>query len=256
MPSVEQNLQSWNKQYPWPQAGEEWSKVWGGSEAQWFFVIYPRIHRFLPAKTLLEIAPGYGRWTQYLLDYCERLVGVDLSSTCVDACRRRFAAVRTSAFHVNNGYSLEMVADGSIDFTFTFDSLVHAESDVVAAYLTELARKLKPTGVAFLHHSNLGAFRDPHTGELPPTLQNRHWRATSVSASWLARECTRVGLRCASQEIVNWGIEQLTDCFSVVMRAEGSVRGDHLVIENPNFMKEAHHVAKVSRLYQRGPGAQ
>ena len=139
MPTTEENLRSWSETYDWPEGGEEWSKVWGGSEAQWSFVIHPRIHLFLPTDTILEIAPGYGRWTQYLSPQCRRLVGVDLSATCVEACTRRFAQVPHASFQQNDGYSLAAIADHSIDFAFSFDSLVHAEQDVLAAYLREFA---------------------------------------------------------------------------------------------------------------------
>src|SRR5439155_24508233 len=43
-----------------------------------------------PAQ-ILEIAPGFGRWTHYLKDYCENLWIVDRSSECIEACRQRFA---------------------------------------------------------------------------------------------------------------------------------------------------------------------
>jgi hypothetical protein len=252
MNSVEQNLKFWGQTYSWHEEGEEWSRIWGGSEAQWFFVIYPRIHRFLPVGAILEIAPGYGRWTEYLMGNCQRLVGVDLSATCVEACQRRFAATPAASFHVNDGYSLDMVADASIDFAFSFDSLVHAERDVIAAYAAELAKKLTPTGVAFLHHSNLGAYCDPATGELPAAVANLHARSLSVSAKGVAEECGKVGLRCVSQELVNWGVDYLSDCFSVVIRSGPEGSPDQLVVENPDFMKEAIHVAKVSPPYVRG----
>ena len=32
-------------------------------DSQWFGLIFPRIHAFLPTGTILEIAPGFGRWT-------------------------------------------------------------------------------------------------------------------------------------------------------------------------------------------------
>ena len=60
MPTVEQNRQIWNQDHDWTQQGEEWSEVWGGSEAQWFGAILPRIHAFVPTGTILEIAPGFG----------------------------------------------------------------------------------------------------------------------------------------------------------------------------------------------------
>ena len=47
---------------------------------------------WLPASTILEIGPGYGRWTHYLKDYCDRLVIVDRAAECIEACQKRFAA--------------------------------------------------------------------------------------------------------------------------------------------------------------------
>jgi len=47
--------------YDWTHAGEEWSAPWGSSAAQWDGTIFPRIHDCLPSKTILEIAPGFGR---------------------------------------------------------------------------------------------------------------------------------------------------------------------------------------------------
>src|SRR4030095_8370524 len=45
--------------------GEEWSSAWGGSEAQWLGAIFLRIRAFIPTDTILEIAPGFGRWTNF-----------------------------------------------------------------------------------------------------------------------------------------------------------------------------------------------
>ena len=59
MPNTEWNLTTWGKTHDWSQLGEEWSKAWGGSEAQWFYVIYPRIHAFLPAASMLEVASRF-----------------------------------------------------------------------------------------------------------------------------------------------------------------------------------------------------
>jgi ubiquinone/menaquinone biosynthesis C-methylase UbiE len=146
--------QTWS----WSQEGDEWSAPWGGTAALWWGSLFPRVRPFLPTETILEIAPGHGRITQFLKDYCHRLVLVDLAEGCIEACRRRFSACSHIEYHVNDGYSLDAVADRSVDFVFSFDSLVHAEADVIRAYVLELARKLKPDSVGFLHHSNLGSY--------------------------------------------------------------------------------------------------
>jgi ubiquinone/menaquinone biosynthesis C-methylase UbiE len=265
MPDIDQNLSEWNEPARWEAGGDEWSATWGGVEAQWFGALYPRLHAYLPAATALEIAPGYGRWTQYLKDHCEKLVIVDLSATCIDQCRRRFATAANIEYHVNDGTSLPMIRDRSIDFAFSFDSLVHAELDVIAAYLRELARTLSPNGVAFIHHSNAGEYRRrltllkriPHRVRASLNLLNvDHWRAYSVTAAEVERLSRAAGLACISQELVNWGgrfpvTRFLIDCFSMVTAVHSARSRPNRVLRNHEFMKEAQLIAGVARLYTR-----
>lgn len=253
MPSVADNVAMWDRWYDWPAGGEEWSAAWGGSEAQWRGTLLPRIAGLLPASAILEIAPGFGRWAHYLRGHCDRLVLVDLSARCIDACRDRFAGDDRIAYHVNDGRSLTAVADGSIDFAFSYDSLVHAESDVLASYARELARVLAPTGAAFVHHSNAGEYRRTYEAvrrgprSLRAALVERGWldrlhrRALSVSAESFRASCEAAGLRCVTQELVNWGGRRLIDCFSTVVPA-AAARRPTTVVRNPRFMDEAASV--------------
>jgi ubiquinone/menaquinone biosynthesis C-methylase UbiE len=71
--------------YDWKDAGEEWS-------APWEHAILPRIRSHLPTETILEIAPGFGRWTHYLKDCCRELWIVDRIGKRIEACRQRFAS--------------------------------------------------------------------------------------------------------------------------------------------------------------------
>ena len=248
MPTIDENRERWDN-YDWDRRGEEWSRLWGSSEQLWAGVLLPRIGGFLPATTVLEIAPGQGRITRFLADHCRRLIGVDLAETCVEGCRRRFAGQPHLSFEVNDGRSLAMVADESIDLAFSFDSLVHVEWDCLSSYLDQLAAKLVPDGVAFLHHSDLADQMDPESG-LP--FANFHWRSTSVSATRVAEHCRQVSLSCTAQERVNWGGPWLTDCFSLVTRA-GSRHDRPLVVrENPYFMAEAYALGAVAKLFRAG----
>ena len=158
MGDVADNLILWGSK-DWPDAGEEWSEWWGDTGAFWYGGILPRVHAFVPTGTILEIAPGYGRWTHYLRRLCDQLVVVDLAERCIDHCRQRFAEDHHIDYFVNDGRSLEMIEDNSIDFVFSFDSLVHVEADVLESYLRQLSSKLKPNGVGFIHHSNIGRYR-------------------------------------------------------------------------------------------------
>jgi SAM-dependent methyltransferase len=255
MPSLTENVETWNGYYEWPEGGDEWSQEWGGASSQWFGTILPRLKSFVPVRTILEIAPGFGRWTQFLAPLGAELILVDVSAKCIDACRRRFAGHPHVTGHVNDGRSLDMVEDSAIDLAFSFDSLVHVEVDVLAAYLEQLSRKLTPDGVAFIHHSNLGEYVDPATGQLPSGVENRHWRALSVSATAVAEACQRAGLRCLSQELINWGGTDLNDAITVAARPNSRWGELNIVTRNPEFMREAAYVARLAQSYDWGRSA-
>ena len=263
MPGLDWNRVTWNRDSSWSGEGEEWSGMWGGSEPQWWGTLLPRLHAFLPARTGLEIGPGHGRWTQYLKDICDELILVDLSENCIEACRSRFASTENISFHVNDGRSLAMVEDGSIDLAFSFDSLVHAEADVLEAYAKELRRVLSADGVAFIHHSNMGEYERQAAlaRRVPDRLRRRltvlgllvnlyAWRASTPTAARFAAQCERAGLACIGQEKIAWEYgKQLTDAISVLTPAGSRWERPRRVIENPNFMDEARGLARASQLY-------
>ena len=246
MPTVEENLRHWSG-YDWSKGGDEWSETWGSSARLWWGTLYSRLMDLLPASSVLEIAPGFGRITQYLQQYAGRLTLVDLTRECIEACQKRFGEFDHIEYHVNDGRSLDMIPDRSIDLAFSFDSLVHVESESVLGYVRQLAKKLTDEGVIFFHHSNLGAFVDEQTGEL--TIENRHWRAPSVSAALVSECCDKEGLVCIRQELINWGGDQLHDCFSIICRKGSARERVPVIVENPHFMGEAVALGKIYRHY-------
>ena len=248
MPDVRENERWWNEA-PWRAHGDGWSRRWGGPDYHWWGMLYPRVREFVPAGTILEIAPGHGRWTRYLVHLCDRLIGVDLTARCVEACRERFADEPHASFHKNDGLSLDVVPDGEVDFAFSFDSLVHCESEVVESYVHQLARKLRPDGVAFLHHSNLGAYVDPETGKLP--FRNLGLRGESVSAESFERLCRETGLICIGQELLQWREEDswYMDCFSMLTRPDTRFARENRVLENPGYWAQAVAMARIADLY-------
>jgi SAM-dependent methyltransferase len=253
VPDINWNKTTWGSTYAWPGGGEEWSVAWGGSEAQWFGAIYPRLHRFLPAKRILEIAPGFGRWTNYLLPACDELVGVDLSAKCIDACRQRFAAAKHASFFNNDGYSLAAAPDRQFDLIFSFDSLVHADYDVLAAYIPEILRKLSAGGVAFIHHSNLLAY-----GAAINTVGEIHGRAVTVSADIVANLIDRAGGTILIQEVVNWGGEHLIDCLTLFGHRDSYPAAKAVHLKNPLFMGESTLIKNFQSPYSmlaRAPAA-
>jgi hypothetical protein len=274
VPSVDWNREEWDKRYTWDADGDEWSAPWGGAEAQWKTCLLPRVSRFLPARTVLEIAPGFGRWTQFLLGQCESYAGVDLAPKCVEACKQRYSEAKHAQFFVNDGLSLSMIADRSVDLAFSFDSLVHVEDDVIGSYLCELSAKLTEDGVAFIHHSNLGAYRaalarDPvfrplsavarHLSDLLPStkrfLESKNpnkWqenRAHSMTAERFVELSQVAGLKCVAQEVINWNGPRLIDCISLVTKSGSVWDRAPVFAQNVHFFDAARSSALVAQVW-------
>lgn len=230
MATVEENRDKWNT-YDWPQDGDEWSQAWGDSNQVWWAVLYPRIGRYLPTGTVLEIASGFGRWTGYLKQFCQQYVGIDVSETAISASRKKFPDL---TFHLTDGVSLPVIKERSISFCFSYDSLVHIDRDTIRAYILELDRILTNDGIAFIHHSNLGAYKDiverkRFWAKIVPSWRWRkylqlipetHWRDPEVTADFVRELCEAKGLDCR-QELISWldtdGL--LIDCFTLISRA-------------------------------------
>lgn len=234
--------------YDWRHSGELWASRWGGSDVQWYGTILPRIHVFLPATTILEVGAGHGRLAQFLEPYCERLIVVDMTEGCVDACRKRFAGNPKVECVLNDGTSLGLVEPGFIDFIFSFFSLVHADEATMRSYMFEMAKKLSPNGVAFIHHSNAAACRDV---EAVDAAVLHDYRDTSVSADVVARLAEDAGLTCCSQELFGWETDQmLTDCFSVLAKPSSRVgKPPNTVICNWDFAFEVYKLGQLSEIY-------
>jgi SAM-dependent methyltransferase len=263
VPDLTEIRATWNSPSGWIAAGDEWSGPWGGTEPLWWGTLMPRIHSFVPTGTILEIGPGHGRWSQFLKDHCDTLVLVDVAENCIEACRARFAEAANIRYHVGDGRSLGMLDDRSVDFAFSFDSLVHAEADALAAYARELARVLTPDGVAFLHHSNMGAYRRSARAarRLPDRIRRpltRHgllvnvyaWRAESTTADWFAAAAQSAGLACIGQEKLAWEYGRaLSDVISVVTPQGSRRERPNVVVENRRLMEEARAIARAARVY-------
>lgn len=271
--SVDFNYEQWQNRYNWEDRGDEWSVQWGGTDAEWSYGIFPRVAAFLPAASLLEIAPGFGRWSQYLLPRCTSYLGVDLAERCAVACQERFKGYEHARFAVNDGSSLPMVGDDSVDFVFSFDSLVHCEADVIGAYLKEIGRVLRADGVAFIHHSNAGVYRMrgvvrdclyriekavPRTGPvrnvllaLPVKAKTATlYRSHSMTAARFYELSCGAGLSCIGQEVINWTSPSLTDCISIVTRPGSKWDRPNVQVTNRHFQASASSAAAAAQIFR------
>jgi len=105
-----------------------------------------------PSDTALEIGPGGGRWTQYLLGF-QKLYVVDYYEQLLAELRKNFNKPNM-IFVKNNGDDFPGVPDKAIDYLFCFGTFVHLEVDLIDRYLANIRRVLKPGGSAVIQYSD------------------------------------------------------------------------------------------------------
>lgn len=259
MPSIEQNRERWRAGWQRREGGERWSRAWGGSAMHWHVGILPRLQGALPAGVIVEVGPGHGRWSRFLRPHCERLVLIDLDAGCIEACRARFRGDPGVDSRMGDGRGLQGVEDRSVDLVFSYDSLVHADTEAMQGYVQELARVLRPGGVGFLHHSNLASHRRYFArmkrlpGGLRRSLERLHladrdgWRAEDVDARWVRDAAAGAGLAVVSQELIPWRTRRPIDCLSILRNER--TRYPPRILTNRRFADEARIARRLATLY-------
>lgn len=141
----------WNDVDMWTNGGHEWSGPFGTTEKLWNEHLFETIKPFR-GKKILEIAPGFGRITQFLSILAGELVVVDLNANCIEATRSKLGN-HVSEYFVNDGKSLSDIKDNSQDLVFSYDSFVHMHANVIEEYIKESSRVLVSGGCGLIHHS-------------------------------------------------------------------------------------------------------
>jgi SAM-dependent methyltransferase len=135
--------------------GEIYGMHWGDPEAVQPLAFVKKTYMtpyIRPESTGLEIGPGGGRWTQYLTKM-KRLYVVDYHQVMLDEIKWLTGKPHITAIR-NNGNDFPGVPDKAIDFLMSFDVFVHLDHDIIAAYLANMRRILKPDAVVLLHYSD------------------------------------------------------------------------------------------------------
>ncbi len=102
------------------------------------------------SKTALEIGCGVGRMLRAAAQVYGRVIGVDVSPKAIDKARELIGLDSSIKLIANSGYDLAGLADHSVDFVWSYASLAHMPARVIASYLLEIKRVLRPTGCAKL----------------------------------------------------------------------------------------------------------
>jgi len=144
------------------EVGDDWKEgpyyeeAEAGMNADWTSVIWPLIED-CDFTCVVELAAGHGRNSEKLRHPAERLYLVDINQENIDFLQRRFAGTTNITYVQNDGISLEAIPDREATLVYTFDAMVHFDSDVVRVYLREFSRILRPGGHGFCHYSNYSA---------------------------------------------------------------------------------------------------
>ena len=164
MPSVGWNRVVWSLSENWSDRGDNWTfhaEACGQPYDRWKQSVVERLLR--PHLTrdvdVAEIGPGHGRWTEYILGEARTAALIDVSTSCIRACRERFGEREDVSYIVNDGRSLPL-DDHSIDLIWSFAGFVHIEPEDIEAYMAEFRRVLRPTGRFLIHHAGWWAAGD------------------------------------------------------------------------------------------------
>jgi SAM-dependent methyltransferase len=193
---------------PWNPRNEYFAHAENHMEWSWENRIWPMISQ-CDFTAVIDLGAGHGRNSVKLRTLSEEILVLDIQPGNVEVMRERFAGDPAFGFAVNNGYDLAPAADEHYTLVYTFDAMVHFHADVVASYLKDTFRVLKPGGHGFFHHSN-------HTG-------GPDWRTNTQARAWMNQEtfaghACDAGLEVVRQKVIDWGGDPELDCLTVVRK--------------------------------------
>lgn len=105
-----------------------------------------------PDKAAVEIGPGGGRWTRYLLGF-GTVYAIDYHQDLLEELGRSLRAPHLRRIR-NAGTDFPGVPDASVDFVFSFGVFVHLDPDIIEAYFRNMRHILKPEGCAVIHYAD------------------------------------------------------------------------------------------------------
>lgn len=205
--NIRKNLALWDRNYGWEADGDEWHHP--ADQAGVPYEIWKSAlvsHLITPYATkahVLEIAPGHGRWSAFIVEACLHVTLVDLGPRCLDFCRARFAEKTNVDYFLTTGTQLPKHTTGAIDLVFSYDSFVHMSPEVIQAYMGEIARVLRTGGSATIHHADVA---DPATHQ-----QSHVGQRSAVNRSMVRRFAEQSGLTVCRQ-FEYWDEERKLGC--------------------------------------------
>jgi SAM-dependent methyltransferase len=115
----------------------------------------------------LDIGCGVGRLTRVLARRAESVYALDVAPEMIERARSEHADLSNVRWIVGDGYSLEPLAEASVDACVSHVTFQHIPDPAITlAYVTEIGRVLKPGGWAAFQVSNDAAVHRPPRARL------------------------------------------------------------------------------------------
>lgn len=106
----------------------------------------------LPNTIAVEIGPGGGRWTRYMLN-AKHIYAVDYHQEILNELKSNLNAINIT-YIKNNGDDFPNIQDRSIDFLFSFGTFVHFDIDIIDRYLQNMKLVLKQDSNVVIQYSD------------------------------------------------------------------------------------------------------
>ena len=122
---------------------------------------------------VVEIGPGIGRWTNYILDTVGKIYLVDYSKMVCDYWAEKKNPKCIPVQSLNS--MIPEIPDASVDVYFSIEVFAHLDIELFYGYMKEAYRVLKPGGVAvidyltYMDQNALNWFKE----QVNPCFQNK-----------------------------------------------------------------------------------
>lgn len=200
---------------PWTPDNPYFDMAEASMDRLWNRLVWPFISE-CAFDRVVDLASGHGRNIRKLIDHASHIHAIDIQPGNVDRIAERYAGDARIEPMTGTGYDLHPLADASCTLIYCFDAMVHFNADVVASYLRDSMRVLRPGGHGFFHHSNYSGGMD--------------WRTNPGSRAFMTAGlfhelATKAGLRVVRQEVIDWGPRTELDALTLVERP-ASIKGE------------------------------
>jgi len=117
---------------------------------------YIKDHFLLPyfdsSSKIIEIGPGGGRWTRYMLK-ASKVFAVDFYQPVLNELAKNYNLPNIK-FIKNNGSDFPNIKENSIDLIFSFGTFVHLDIEIIQEYLNNIKPLLKSSSNVIIQYSD------------------------------------------------------------------------------------------------------